>query len=116
MNVVSAILFSLFLASTITTYGYSALKTERHIMLCTLFREKSGYLPNGMTLAQNGGAFFTFQKDLYFFLPLIVRKGSFTVRNMKSEHYDFIRSLPHETTGWLKIKFYLFTITTTLLF
>lgn len=59
---------------------------------------------------QAGGIFLTFQKDLFFFFPLILRKGSFIIRDMNPEHYDFIRNLPKEITNWLKIKFLLLSI------
>lgn len=115
MNITSATLFVLFMVSTIITYGYSALKNKHHIILCEVFRERFGFLPNGVILAQAGGIFFTFQKDFYFLLPLIVKKGSFIVRGMNSDHYDFIKTLPNEMTSWLKVKFTLFLITTILL-
>lgn len=92
--------------------GYSVLKNKQHKKLCDYFIERFGYLPAGITLAQAGGLFLSIQKDFYFIFPLAFKKGSFPVRNMNPEHYDFIRNLPHEHTSWLKVKFILFLITT----
>lgn len=91
--------------------GYSALKNKQHRKLCDTFKNKFGYVPAGITLAQAGGIFLSIQKDFYFIFPIAFKKGSFPVRNMNSEHYDFIRGLPDEHTSWLKIKFTLFLIT-----
>ncbi|HGG8987600.1 hypothetical protein [Enterobacter cloacae] len=110
MKSVTAILFILFVFTTIAAFGYSTLKNKQHLQLCDAFREKFGFLPGGITIAQAGGIFLTFQKDLFFFFPLIVRKGSFIVRDMESEHYDFIKGLPNETITWLKVKFSLLFI------
>lgn len=69
-----------------------------------------GYLPAGITLAQAGGVFLSMQKDFYFIFPFVVKKGSFAVRNMNPDHYDFIRNQPKEMISWLKIKFTLYLI------
>lgn len=92
--------------------GYSVLKNKQHNKLCDVFSDRFGYLPAGVSLAQAGGIFLSIQKDFYFIFPLIFKKGSFPVRNMNPEYYDFIRNLPNEHTSWLKIKFTLFLITT----
>lgn len=111
MKSVTAILFILFIFSTIAAFGYSTLKNKQHLLLCDAFHAKFGFLPGGITIAQAGGIFLAFQKDFFFFFPLIVKKGSFIVRDMKSEHYDFIKNLPDEMTKWLKVKFSLLFIT-----
>jgi hypothetical protein len=82
MNSITAILFILFIFTTIAALGYSTLKNKQHLALCDAFRDKFGFLPGGITIAQTGGIFLTFQKDLFFFFPLIFRKGSFIVRDM----------------------------------
>jgi hypothetical protein len=110
MNSITAILFILFIFTTIAALGYSTLKNKQHLALCDAFRDKFGFLPGGITIAQTGGIFLTFQKDLFFFFPLIFRKGSFIVRDMDPEHYDFIRDLPNGMKKWLKVKFSLFLI------
>jgi hypothetical protein len=91
--------------------GYSIVKNKQHNKLCDVFKNKFGYLPAGITFAQAGGVFLSIQKDFYFIFPLAFKKGSFPVRNMNPNHYDFIRSLPNEHTSWLKVKFTLFIIT-----
>ncbi|MFH8135046.1 hypothetical protein ABU178_12795 [Pantoea osteomyelitidis] len=111
MNIVPATFTFLCIIFGFISIGYSELKNKQHIKLCDAFHDRFGYLPAGIILAQAGGIFLTFQKDFYFFFPLIVKKGSFIVRDMKSEHYDFFRSLPDEMTSWLKVKFTLFLIT-----
>lgn len=67
-------------------------------------------MPGGIILAQAGGIFLTFQKDLFFLFPLIVSEDNFIVRDMKSEHYNFVRTLPSEITLWIKIKYILFSV------
>jgi hypothetical protein len=111
MNIIPASFTLLCILFGFISIGYSVLKNKQHIKLCDAFHERFGFLPNGIILAQAGGVFLTFQKDFYFFFPLIARKGSFIVRGIKSEHYDFIRNLPYEMTSWLRIKFTLFLIT-----
>lgn len=91
--------------------GYSALKNHQHNEICDIFKDKFGYLPKNITLAQAGGIFLSIQKDFYFICPLVFKKHSFAVRNMNQEHYDFIRNLPNEHTSWLKVKFTLFLLT-----
>lgn len=91
--------------------GYSVLKNKQHNKLCDFFKDRFGYLPADITLAQAGGIFLSIQKDFYFIFPLAFKKGSFPVRNMNPDHYDFIRNLPGEYTSWLKVKFTLFLIT-----
>jgi hypothetical protein len=116
MNSVSAIFFILFIISTIIAFSYSELKNKQHVFLCDAFREKFGFIPAGIIIAQNGGIFLTFQKDMFFFFPLVVKKGRFIVRDMEPQHYDFIRSLPVEMTRWLTIKFSLLFINIILFF
>lgn len=108
MNSLTAILFIL---STIVAFGYSTLKNKQHLLLCDAFRDKFGFLPGGITIAQAGGIFLAFQKDLFFVFPLIVNKENFIIRDMKPEHYEFIKNLPNEMTRWLKTKYSLFFIT-----
>lgn len=116
MNIIPATFTFLCITFGFISIAYSALNNKEHKKLFDVFHSRFGYLPNGIIFAQAGGLFLTFQKDFYFLFPLIVRKGSFIVRNMKSDHYDFIRNLPNEMTAWLKIKFTLFLITITFLF
>ncbi|PAX80151.1 hypothetical protein CIK43_09650 [Citrobacter sp. TSA-1] len=97
-------------------YGYSAIKSKQHLLLCDDFKERFGYVPVGIIFAQAGGIFLTFQKDFYFISPFIFRKGSFAVRNMEPEHYDFIKSLPKDKVSWLHVKFTLFLIMIVLFF
>lgn len=115
MNVLTAIFTFLCILFGFISIGYSILKNKEHRMVCDVFLDKFGYLPAGVILAQSGGIFLIFQKDFYFTFPLISKKEGFLVRNMKSEHYDFIRGLPHEMTAWLKIKFTLLLATITFL-
>lgn len=110
MKIVSAIIFILFVLSTIVACAYSVTKNKQHLVLCELFKERFGYVPAGIILSQAGGIFLAFQKDMYFIFPFAFKKGSFPVRNMNPEHYDFIKSLPNEKISWLKIKFTLFLI------
>ncbi|AYN30407.1 hypothetical protein D8682_17700 [Buttiauxella sp. 3AFRM03] len=91
-------------------FGYSTFKNRQHKTLCNAFHEKFGFIPGGITLAQAGGIFLTFQKDIYFLCILIFSKNNFIVRDVKSEHYDFINSLPKEMTRWIKIKFSLLLV------
>lgn len=116
MNIIPAIFTFLCITFGFISIAYSVLNNKEHNKLCDAFHSRFGYLPNGIILAQAGGLFLTFQKDFYFLFPLIVRKGSFIVRNMKSDHYDFIRNLPNEMTAWLRIKFTLLLITITFFF
>lgn len=69
MNSITAILFILFVFSTISALGYSLLKNKEHLMLCDSFRDRFGFLPGGITIAQAGGVFLAFQKDLFFSSP-----------------------------------------------
>lgn len=95
---------------------YSVLKNKQHLLLCDIFKERFGYVPAGIILAQAGGIFLAFQKDMYFIFPLAFKKGSFPVRNMNPEHYDFIKGLPNEKVSWLKVKFTLFLLMVILFF
>lgn len=97
--------FLIFFAAII----YSVINNKKDKTLCSLFIKEFGFLPGGIILAQAGGVFLTFQKDLFFLFPLIVSEGNFIVRDMKSEHYNFIRTLPSEKTLWIKIKYILFS-------
>lgn len=110
MKTVSLLIFIFFVISTIIACLYSVIKNEQHLSLCDNFKERFGYIPAGIILSQAGGIFLTFQKDIYFILPIVFKKGSFAVRNMDSDHYDFIKGLPDEDLSWLKIKFTLFFI------
>lgn len=92
--------FLVFFAAII----YSVINNKNHKTLCSLFIKEFGFLPGGIILAQAGGIFLTFQKDLFFLFPLIVSEDNFIVRDMKSEHYNFVRTLPSEITLWIKIK------------
>ncbi|AFJ46620.1 hypothetical protein [Shimwellia blattae] len=92
------------------------LKNKQHLLLCDAFKEQFGYVPAEIILAQAGGIFLTFQKDFYFIFPFVFKKGSFPVRNMDSEHYDFIKELPNEMVLWLKVKFTLFLVMIVLFF
>ncbi|WP_320741174.1 hypothetical protein [Enterobacter sp. 166D1] len=116
MKIVSVVLFLLFILSTVIAYGYSLVKNKEHLRLCDAFKARFGYIPAGIILSQAGGVFFAFQKDFYFISPFIFKKGSFAVRNMESEHYDFIRSLPKNKVTWLLVKFALFLIMIILFF
>lgn len=111
MNIISATFTFFCILFGFISLSYSVLKNKQHIKLCDAFHDRFGYLPADIVLAQAGGVFLTFQKDFYFIAPLIVKKNSYIVRGMKSEHYDFIRSQPHEMTSWLKIKFTLLLVT-----
>ena len=115
MEIISAFLFISFIASTIVACCYSALKNKQHLLVCDAFRKEFSFLPGGIVISQSGGIFLTFQKDLFFFLPLVLQKNRFIIRDIKPEHYDFIRSLPDEMTKWLKIKFLLLFISISLL-
>jgi len=106
----SAISTLICIAFGFIAIGYSFLKNKQHLLLCDAFKKQFGYIPEGIMLAQAGGGFLTFQKDFYFIFPLVFRKGSFPVRNMDPEHYDFIKSLPNERVAWLKIKFTLILV------
>jgi len=110
MKIVSAIIFILFVISTIVACAYSVTKNKQHLLLCDIFKERFGHVPAGIILAQAGGIFLAFQKDMYFIFPFAFKKGSFPVRNMNPEHYDFIKNLPKQEVSWLKIKFTLFLI------
>lgn len=98
--------FLVFFAAII----YSVINNKNHKTLCSLFIKEFGFLPGGIILAQAGGIFLTFQKDLFFLFPLIVSEDNFIVRDMKSEHYNFVRTLPSEITLWIKIKYILFSV------
>ena len=111
MKLIPAACTFLCIMSGFVLMGYSVLKNKQHNKLCDAFKERFGYLPAGITLAQAGGVFLSIQKDFYFIFPLTFKKGSFPVRNMNPEHYDFLRDLPNEHTSWLKVKFTLFLIT-----
>ena len=116
MGILSATSTLLCIAFGFIAIGYSALKNKQHFLLCDAFKERFGYVPAGITLAQAGGIFLTFQKDFYFIFPFVFKKGSFPVRNMDSDHYDFIKGLPNEKVSWLKIKFTLFLVMVVLFF
>ncbi|WP_160621580.1 hypothetical protein [Mixta intestinalis] len=116
MGILSATSTLLCIIFGFIAIGYSVLKNKQHILLCDAFKERFGYVPAGIILAQAGGIFLTFQKDFYFIFPFIFKKGSFPVRNMDSAHYDFIKGLPNEKVSWLKIKFTLFLIMIVLFF
>lgn len=107
MKIVTVILFILFIISTIIAFADSTFKNKQHVLLCEAFRKEFGFLPGGITIYEAGGIFSAFQKDQFFFSPLILKKGSFIIRDMKPEHYDFIKNLPSEMTKWLKLKFFL---------
>lgn len=111
MRTLSEIMTLFCIISGFIAIGYSVLKNKQHLLLCEEYRKHFGYLPVVIILSQAGGIFLTFQKDIYFFLPLALKKGNFVIRNMESEHYDFIRNLPHKMTNWLKVKFSLITLT-----
>lgn len=124
MGILSATATLLCIVFGFIAIGYSVLKNKQHLLLCDIFKERFGYVPAGIILAQAGGIFLTFQKDFYFIFPFVFKKGTFPVRNMDSDHYDFIKGLPNEKVSWLKIKFtlfllmvvlFLFTIITSLL-
>ncbi|KEY60848.1 hypothetical protein SRDD_02270 [Serratia sp. DD3] len=115
MNILSAVLTISFIISGVIAFGYSSINNKNHKLLCNAFHEKFGFLPGGITLSQSGGVFLTFQKDFYFLFPLIVSKNNFIVRDMDSEHYDFIRSPPRKMTYWIKVKFFLLLISIILL-
>ncbi len=116
MKIAATIIFILFVISTLIACAYSLIKNKQHLLLCDFFKERFGYVPAGIVLAQAGGIFLAFQKDFYFIFPLVFKKGSFPVRNMDSDHYDFIKGLPNEKVSWLKIKFTLFLIMVVLFF
>lgn len=103
--------FLVFFATII----YSVINNKKYKSLCSLFINEFGFLPGVVILAQAGGVFLTFQKDLFFLFPLIVSEGGFIVRDMKPEHYHFIKSLPSEITLWIKIKYMLFSISVILM-
>ncbi len=107
ITVILGVISFLFFFATII---YSVINNKKHKVLCSLFIKEFGFLPGGIILAQAGGVFLTFQKDLFFLFPLIVSEGNFIVRDMKSEHYNFIRTLPSEITLWIKIKYILFSV------
>ncbi|GAB80200.1 hypothetical protein EB105725_04_03095 [Shimwellia blattae DSM 4481 = NBRC 105725] len=116
MGILSAILTLLCIFFGFIAIGYSVLKNKQHLLLCDAFKEQFGYVPAEIILAQAGGIFLTFQKDFYFIFPFVFKKGSFPVRNMDSEHYDFIKELPNEMVLWLKVKFTLFLVMIVLFF
>lgn len=110
MKLIPAVCTFLCILFGFISIGYSLLKNKQHNNLCEVFKNQFGYLPAGIILAQAGGVFLSMQKDFYFIFPLVVKKGSFAVRNMNPEHYDFIRNQPKKMTSWLKVKFTLFLI------
>ncbi|UBN55673.1 hypothetical protein [Pantoea agglomerans] len=110
MKLIPAVCTFLCILFGLMSIGYSVLKNKQHNKLCEAFKKKFGYLPAGIILAQAGGLFSSIQKDFYFIFPLIVKKGSFAVRNMNPDHYDFIKYQPKEMTSWLKVKFTLFLL------
>lgn len=110
MGILSATSTLLCIVFGFIAVGYSVLKNKQHLLLCDTFRERFGYVPAAIILAQAGGIFLTFQKDFYFILPFVFKKGSFPVRNMDSDHYDFIKGLSNEKVSWLKVKFVLFLL------
>ena len=116
MGILSATSTLLCIVFGFIAIGYSVLKNKQHLLLCDTFKERFGYVPAGIILAQAGGIFLTFQKDFYFIFPFVFKKGSFPVRNMDSDHYDFIKGLPNEKVSWLKIKFTLFLLMVVLFF
>ncbi|MGV3344830.1 hypothetical protein ACGVWS_03470 [Enterobacteriaceae bacterium LUAb1] len=116
MGILSAASTLLCIVFGFIAIGYSVLKNKQHLLLCDYFKERFGYVPAGIILAQAGGIFLAFQKDFYFIFPFVFKKGSFPVRNMDSEHYDFIKGLPNEKVAWLKVKFTLFLIMVVLFF
>lgn len=86
-------------------FVYSILTNKQHKSLCAEFYNKFGYLPDDIVSYEKGGLFFTFQKDIYFFLALLFKPNSFFVRKINKDLYDFIRELPKHKTSWIKIKF-----------
>lgn len=116
MGILSAASTLLCIVFGFIAIGYSVLKNKQHLLLCDVFKERFGYVPAGIILAQAGGIFLAFQKDFYFIFPFVFKKESFPVRNMDPEHYDFIKGLPNEKVLWLKIKFTLFLVMIVLFF
>lgn len=94
----------------VSAFAYSTLKNKQHKDLCDKFYKQFGYVPNEITLFRSGGMLFTFQKDLYFLLPLIFKEGSFFVRNINKDYYTFVHGLSKKETSWIKIKFSLLII------
>lgn len=95
------------IVSIFSAFIYSTIKTKQHELLCAEFVDQFGYLPGDITIYRSGGLFFTFQKDIYFFLALSFPKGSFFVKNIDTNLYDFIRKQPENKTSWIQIKFFL---------
>lgn len=116
MNILAATSTLLCIFFGFIAIGYSVQKNKQHLLLCDTFKERFGYVPASIILAQAGGIFLAFQKDFYFIFPFVFKKGSFPVRNMNPEHYDFIKGLPNEEISWLKVKFTLFLIMTIFFF
>lgn len=105
MHTLSIILTAVGITTIFTAFIYSALKNKQHKMLCNEFLEQFGYYPDDIAAYENGGALFTFQKDIHFLSALVFKEDSFFVRNINKDLYGFIRSQPKKKTSWIKIKF-----------
>lgn len=101
--------------SIFTFIIYTFLTNRKYGELCNLFREKFKYLPDEIVLYRSSGFFFTILRDTYFINILFFKKNGWHSRNIKEEHYDFIRSCPKQYTQWLTIK-YLILLTSFSLF
>jgi len=84
---------------------YLTLTNKKHKLLCDEFYNKFGYIPDDIASYERGGIFFTFQRDICFFLSLLFKPNSFFVRNINRNLYNFIRELPKHKISWIKIKF-----------
>jgi len=89
----------------LAAFIYSTLTNKKHNLLRDGFYHRFGYIPDDISSYENGGVFFTFQKDIHFLLALVFKRDSFFVRNINEDLYIFIRDQPKSKTSWIKIKF-----------
>ncbi|TDB54513.1 hypothetical protein [Photorhabdus luminescens] len=114
ITIISVIFFFLFLIISIIIYKINQSKMDEII---ESYIGKGLYLSAGVKLGRFWGVHGQYQVAMFFYMLLTGKRMRINEKDSKymyQESYDFIQSLPHSLTHWIKV--YFTTINICLLF